>query len=393
MNTKEKEKRYFGRGSEAMDLEVERAKGSLIWDINGKRYIDFLGGAGVGHLGWANEVIEMSIRNAERPTYVYPNFRYEGWARLAELIAVVTPEHLTKSFRCTGGSEAIEAAMQMAMMYTGRRKFVSIEGSYHGNTIGALSIGASSNREKFHNLLPGCDKISLPLDDQALENLTELLGNNEVAAFVMEPVICNLGVIIPDQQFMTAVDRLCKEHGSLLVFDEAISGFGRTGKFFATEHFEAKPDIMILDKALSGGHAGIGAVVTTDKVANAVEGKIGLYSSFGWHPLSVEAAIASIRLLLENTEEIFENIESISELFRLELSKMTYQAEAEVRIKGLAIGIDVQDPDYASQIKQEGLLKGLLMNSESSTVTFLPALNINRDLVEEGLDIFKQLLK
>ena len=392
MEDKEKEETFFGRGSKPMNLEVDRAKGSLIWDTDGKKYIDFLGGSGVGSFGWANEAIEMSIRNSARPTYVYPNFRYKGWNELAQMLSVITPEHLTTSFRTTGGSEAVEAAMQLSMMYTGRKKFVSLEGSYHGNTIGALSIGASANREKFPNLLPGCDKIQLPLNKQALQQLEVLLSQNEVAAFFMEPILCNMGVIIPEKEFMKSVDKLCKQHGTLLVIDEAITGFGRTGKFFATEHYQIKPDIMILAKAMTGGYAGIGAAITTKEVAAAANQKIGLYSTYGWHPLSVEAALASLRFLMENTEDLMGNIQDISSLFRQELNNMNFRVEPEVRIKGLAIGIDVKQEEYASSIKEKGIENGLLLNSEGSSITFFPALNIEKELVEEGLHILSKLI-
>ena len=152
MTVKEKDDKFFGRGGPALNLEVEKAKGSLIFDPSGKKYIDFLGGAGVGNLGWGLEEVEMSIRNSERPSYVYPHFYYKPWTELAEQLAAITPEHLTTSFRATGGSEAVDAALQMAMMYTGRKKILSIEGSYHGNTFGALSVASSSNGKKFHNL-------------------------------------------------------------------------------------------------------------------------------------------------------------------------------------------------------------------------------------------------
>ena len=147
--------------------------------------------------------------------------------------------------------------MQMAMMYTGRKKFLSVEGSYHGNTLGALSLGASENRKRFHNLLPGCDKVQQPLNKESLKDVEEKLATKEYAAFFMEPIICNLGVVIPDNAFMEGLAKICKRHGTLLVMDEAITGFGRTGKLFASEHYDLKPDILCMAKAMSAGTAGI----------------------------------------------------------------------------------------------------------------------------------------
>jgi 4-aminobutyrate aminotransferase-like enzyme len=389
MKTKEKDRKYFGRGSEALDLDLTKAKGSLIYDEKGKKYIDFLGGSGVGSLGWDNEEIEGEIRKNDRPSYVYPHFYYEPWTELAKLLAEITPAHLTTSFRTTGGSEAVEAAIQMAMMYTGRKKFISIEGSYHGNTIAAISLGASSKHSSFPNLLPGCEKIETPLDDKALEVIEEKLKNKEVAAFIMEPVICNLGVVIPSSNFMEKLDGLCKTYGTLLIMDEAITGFGRTGKLFATEHYNIKPDMICMAKAMSAGHAGIGAVIITDEIADKVEEEVGLYSSYGWHPISVDASLATIKYLRSHREELFRNVSKIGQIFKEKLGDIKFKNGAEIRIKGLAVGVDVKEEEYATNIKENSLKQGLLMNTEGSSLVFFPALNIDRETVLEGLEILR----
>ncbi|MCM4160627.1 aspartate aminotransferase family protein [Antarcticibacterium flavum] len=390
MNTKERDKKYFGRGNEALDLKVTKAKGSLIYDEQGNKYIDFLGGAGVGSLGWGNEEIENEIRKNDRPAYVYPNFYYEPWTQLAKLLADLTPTHLTTSFRTTGGSEAVEAAMQMAMMYTGRKKFISVEGSYHGNTIASISLGASSKHSSFPNLLPGCEKIDLPLDDKALKTLEEKLKDHSLAGFIMEPVICNLGVVIPSSEFMEKLDNLCKQYGTLLIMDEAITGFGRTGKIFATEHFNIKPDMICMAKAMSAGHAGIGAVIITDEIANKVEEDVGLYSSYGWHPISVDASLVAINYLIEHKQQLFNNIKETGKFFEQQLKDINFNAETEIRIKGLAIGVDVKDQEYATQIRKRSLQHGLLMDTEGSSLVFFPALNIDIKTAKEGLEILEK---
>jgi acetylornithine/succinyldiaminopimelate/putrescine aminotransferase len=379
MKTKEKDRKYFGRGSEALDLNLTKAKGSLIYDEKGKKYIDFLGGSGVGSLGWDNEEIEREIRKNDRPSYVYPHFYYEPWTELAKLLAEITPAHLTTSFRTTGGSEAVEAAIQMAMMYTGRKKFLSIEGSYHGNTIAAISLGASSKHSSFPNLLPGCEKIETPLDEKALELVEEKLKNKEVAAFIMEPIICNLGVVIPSSNFMEKLDDLCKTYGTLLIMDEAITGFGRTGKLFATEHYNIKPDMICMAKAMSAGHAGIGAVIITDEIADKVEEEVGLYSSYGWHPISVDASLITIKYLKSHREDLFQNVSQLGQIFKEKLGEIKFKNGAEIRIKGLAVGIDVKEEEYATNIKEASLEHGLLMNTEGSSLVFFPALNIERN--------------
>ena len=393
MKTKEKDEKYFGRGKPSQDLEVLRTEGSFIFDNEGKKYVDFLGGAGVGALGWNKPEIEEALKNPNRPSYVYPNFRYKPWADLAELLAEITPEHLVKSFRTTGGSEAVEAAMEMAMMYTKRKKFISIEGAYHGNTMGALSLGTSKNKDKFPNLLSDCEKIEPPLNQESLDKIENLLKKEDVAAFIMEPIIVNLGVIVPEKSFMKKLNELCKKYGTLLVMDEAITGFGRTGRMFASEHFEIKPDIICMAKALSAGHAGIGALICTQEIAQTCEEKVGLYSSYGWHPVSVDVALATLHYIKNYETELLENVEKMEQLFVENLEKIDFKTDAEIRSKGLAVSIDVKDEEYASEIKKKALEAGLLMNTEGSSLGFLPALNIEEDVVLEGLQILKEVVE
>ncbi|MHA6280750.1 class-III pyridoxal-phosphate-dependent aminotransferase [Salinimicrobium sp. CAU 1759] len=389
MTNREKDEKFFGRGNPAMELEVVKAEGSYIYGADGKKYVDFLGGAGVGNLGWGVKEIEDAIRNKERPSYVYPNFKYKPWSELAELLAKITPGNLQKSYRMTGGSEAVEAALEMATMFTGRKKIVSIEGSYHGNTMGALSIGASKKQKPFPNLLDGCQKLQLPLNKDRLEEVERLLSSKEVAAVIMEPVIINLGVIIPEVDFMSGLNRICKKTGTLLIMDEAITGFGRTGKMFASEHFDIQPDILCMAKAITAGHAGMGAVITTEEIDKKVGGKIGLYSSYGWHPVAVDASLAALHYLQENRERLFENIQQLEETFKKGISGVEFAESPEVRIMGAAIGVDLKDEDYASEVKEKALEHGLLINTEGSSLLFLPNFQMSAETAVEGIELLK----
>lgn len=389
MNTRLIDKNYFGRTGSPLDLEITGSDGSYLFDANDKEYIDFLGGWCVGNIGWGNKEIKDAIKRYNGPTYVHPTMLYRRWAELAEILADITPGKLKVSYRTTGGSESIEAAMQAAMCYTGRSKFLSIEDSYHGNTIGALSIGSSGNRKKYPNLLPGCYKIKLPLDVQALDKVESRLKKKDIAAFIMEPVICNLGVYIPEKEFMKGLQQLCNKYGTLLVMDEVATGFGRTGRLFATEHFDIAPDIITMAKAISGGYAGIGAMITTSKIARQIEDKFSFYSTYGWHPLSVEAAIANIKFLVRNKKPILDNVAEISELFQTRLSSMKFRHGSELSIKGLAIAVNVGASDYAKKIRKKCLNSGVLLNAEDDTLILFPALNIDRKVVENGLDILE----
>lgn len=391
MDIRSLDKKHFGRES-STDIEITGSRESFLYDANGKEYIDFLSGWCVGNIGWGNEAIKKAICNFDGPTYVHPSFLYRPWAELAELIASIAPGDLTKVYRTTGGSESVEAALLMAICYTGRYRFISVEDSYHGNTMGALCIGASENRELYPHLPKGFYKIKKPLDDKALDKIERRLQNKDIAAFVMEPVICNLGVTVPSQSFMKGLEKLCRKYGTLLVMDEVATGFGRTGKLFATGHYGIEPDILTLGKAISGGYAGLGAVVTTEKIAKKIQGKFSFYSTYGWHPLSVEAALANIRYIIANKESLLDNVATMSNLFRLRLDSMKFRYKAEISIKGLAISIDTGKASYAKKVQEKCMQAGLIFNADNTRLTIFPPLNIERKIAEKGLDILESSL-
>lgn len=326
MKQQPREEQFFMSTEEPEDIQVERTTDEFIYDHLGKRYIDFNAGWCVGNLGWKRKEIQSKINPAETPDYIAPGYHYQGWVDLAELLASIAPGELQKSVRATGGTEAVEAAMQIAMLYTGRAKFLSVEGSYHGNSIGTLSIGTSENREQFKNLLPNCIKIKPPLDDNAADKVEARLKNKNIAALIMEPVICNLGVMIPEHAFMKRISALCRRYGTLLVLDEVACGFGRTGKLFACEHFDIQPDVLCLAKAITGGYAPMGTCMTTAKIASKVlKNGFQFYSTYGWHPLAVEAAIANIRYWIKNKEQILGNVTALSQCFTDRLSQLKFK--------------------------------------------------------------------
>jgi acetylornithine/succinyldiaminopimelate/putrescine aminotransferase len=391
-NTKDADSKYLARHNSPLDIEIGRSKGSHIYDVNEKEYIDFLMGWCVGNVGWGVEEIRFAIQNSTAPTYVYPEMLYRPWTELGELLASITPSNLEKCYRATGGTEAVEAAMQIAMAYTGRGKFISIEGCYHGNSIATLSIGSSENREQFGNLLPHCYKLNPPLDIKAAERIEKKLKNKDIAAFIMEPVICNLGILIPDGDFMQLIQSLCKKYGTLFVIDEVATGFGRTGKMFASEYFDLKPDILCMGKGISGGYADLAATITTAKIAKSVKSKVNLYSTYGWHPLSVEASLAYLRYLVDRKESLLENVNSMGEFFRMRLNQMDFKYETEVRGLGLAIAVDTGNEKYAEKIRKKCLEERLLVQSDGPNILMFPALNIDEDTAEEGLSVFENCL-
>jgi acetylornithine/succinyldiaminopimelate/putrescine aminotransferase len=382
------EKRYLGQG-EAPEIQVVRAQGSHLFDASGRKYIDFVMGWCVGNFGWANPEIVRAAERYRGPDYIYPEYSYKPWGELARLLASIAPGKLTKSFRATGGSEAVELALQAAMLRTGRRRFLSLEGSYHGNTIGALSIADSDNRKKLENLLSFCRKIEPPLDSRALEKIETQLRRRDVAAFIMEPISINLGVLIPERSFMTELQRLCRRYGTLLVMDEVACGLGRTGRIFASEHFGIEPDIMCLGKAISGGVMGLGATITTQEVAESLEEDGNIWSTYGWHPRSVAAGIATLRYVIRTKKRLLENVAAMSDHIRARLAGMEFENPSSTSIQGLAIYLDLGDEEYASKVQDKCRRKGLLVTTQDDGLLLLPALIVERAVVDRALDILE----
>lgn len=393
MNTRARDKKYLGRDSEPRDLEIVRAEGNYVYDQRGRKYIDFFMGWCVNPSGWGVTEVINEIKKFNGPDYVSPGYIYKGWADLAEILAKITPGRLTKSFRATGGTEAVEIAMQAAMTHTKRSKFVSIEGSYHGHSIGTMSIGGSGFRGWYKNLLPDCYKISPPLGGAAAREVEKLLSNRDIAAFICEPIVCNLAVEIPTQEFFDIVQKACKKYGTLFIADEVATGFGRTGKLFASEHYKLKPDIMCLAKSITGGFGALGATTMTPEIAKSMEFEFSYYSTFGWHPLNVHATLANLRYLLKNKNKFLKNANKIGVYFRERLEKMKFRYPVEIRAQGLAIGIVFPKEGYSDEIIKKALKKGLLIaDAGAHDFILFPPINISKAVAKEGLDILESCL-
>jgi adenosylmethionine-8-amino-7-oxononanoate aminotransferase len=381
--------RFLAR-EDTPELQIARTRDSYLVDADGKRYVDFLMGWCVGNFGWGNAVIEKPARTFKGPDYVYPGFDYPPWEDLAFLLVSMAPPGLGKCFRATGGSEAVDLALQAAMLHTGRAKFISIENSYHGDTLACLSIGASEKRRKLRNLLPNCLKVDPPLDEKLLGKIETQLKKRDVAAFVMEPISMNLGVLIPDEGFLPELQRLCRRYGTLLVMDEVATGFGRTGTLFASDQFDLQPDIMTVAKSITGGVGGMGAMIATAEVAASMEEEGSCYSTYGWHPRSTAVAITTLKFIMRNEKKLVANVTATAEYFSMRLAAMTFHHDVEVRQRGLAIGLDFGDEDHANKVGERCRKKGLLVSPEGETVLLIPALTIDHKTAQKGLDILER---
>jgi acetylornithine/succinyldiaminopimelate/putrescine aminotransferase len=390
MDLRQADKKYFGRQHEPRDVIVGHSENSRLTDTRGREYIDFMMGWCAGNLGWGNTTIREAASEFDGPDYVHPDFLYRPWAQLAEILAQLTPGDLEVSYRTTGGTESVEGALQIAMAYTGRGKFLSIEDSYHGNSIAALSIGASKHRETFKNLLPNCHKIEPPLDRKALAKVETQLKKRDVAAFIMEPILCNLGALVPSDEFIRGVRELCRRHGTLFIADEVATGFGRTGKLFACEHFDLEPDVMCLAKAITGGYGGLGALITTAKIAKAIKADVNLYSTYGWHPRAVAVALANLRYLKRHRSTLLKNATRLGDDLLTRLTQMRFKGQAKVQGKGLAIGIEVENEKYATRIAEACRKNGLLVSVEENVLMIFPALTTTQEDAERALDIFER---
>lgn len=375
-------KEEFAESKSQLPIKIKNAQGSYLIDDSGRRYIDLTSGWCVGNLGWNLPEVERAIKTFTGPSYVSPHFEYGPWVELAHMLKEMTPGDLETSFRATGGTEAVEIALQAAIHYTGREIFVGIDDAYHGNSLATRGIVRSKS--------PYFDwrRMDPPLSSDSLDELESLLKDRKVAALVMEPIILNKGVLIPDKSFMNGVADLCHKYGSLLIIDEVATGFGRTGKIFGSDHFNLSPDILCLAKGLSGGAAGIGATIMKKEIGETLIKKDFPYSTYGWHPLSVAASIANLRYFRENWTELEENIRSVHEYLRQQLEEMNFRSKPEIRSIGMAFHLEFEDEDYGDKLSKKVREKGLILSGSS----FFPPLNVELKVIQEALQIIRDCL-
>lgn len=394
-------------------VDIVGGEGCFLIGSDGKRYIDFLGGWCVSTLGWKHSKIQAALSTYSREAfYVPPLFRWQGWETFAKLLTEIAPGKLTRAFRCTSGSEAVEFAIKIARAAAGRKVIVSLDKVYHGHTYGAASVGTGLT-SKMAPGVPGFEKLPLPdeyrnpynltgsaLSDAIVSEFEKLARSGEVAAFLSEPIFTNAGAVVPPADFYPKIAKVCRQFDILLVMDEVASGFGRTGKLFASEHWGLEPDIVCLGKGISGGYATIAATLTTEDVFEGARG-IPAYSTFGWAPTDLAIARANVETILE--EKLWENSAKMGDLMLEKLKPLEALAHVGlVRGKGLLFGVEIvrskssKEPDETRTMKviEQCLRDGLLIdNANPGTLFFTPPLILDEKTAEAGVDILTRVVE
>jgi len=383
--------RYVAQtSSEPMGIDVVRAQGCILMDRSGREYLDFLSGIGVANIGHGNPVVIDAIgRQAAQYLHVmvYGEFVEAPQVELARLLAEITPAPLSVTYFTSTGTEAIEGALKLARKFTRRAGFVSFEGSYHGGTLGALSVqGNPRYRAPFEPLLP--DVRFLPFDD-----VTKLEAIDEtIASVLVEPIQGEGGVRVPGDEFLPALRRRCNEVGALLIFDEVMTGFGRTGRLFAGDHWEVVPDILVMAKAMGGGLP-LGGFMSRPEVMRSLaeDPPFTHVTTFGGHPLSCAAGLAALRYLLK--ESLPDRAaQSGKELLRRLGELQSHRGLREIRGKGLLIGIEFEEVGRCREFVRRCREKGLLLEStlhRPEVVRLAPPLIVSADEIDRAVEVMR----
>jgi acetylornithine/N-succinyldiaminopimelate aminotransferase len=373
-------------------LEIVRAEGAWLYAADGRRYLDFIAGIGVSALGHGHPAVLAAIeRQARRHLHVmvYGEYLIESQVELAARLAGLLPAPLSRVYFTNSGAEAIEGALKAARKFTGRHALAAFEGAYHGDTIGALSLaGNPAWRKPFEPLL---DSVRhLPFDDPgALDAIDASL-----AAVIIEPVQAEGGVRIPAVEFMRELRSRCHRAGALLVFDEVLTGLGRTGRLFALEHFGVVPDIVVLAKALGGGLP-LGAFVGSDDVLGTLsrDPPLGHITTFGGHPLSCAAGLAALDVITR--EDLSSHAMEKGAYLVEELKALAAPEIAEVRGIGLLVGLDFHSAEVAHRFVAETISRGVIINwtlNADQVVRLAPPLAIVRSEIDIAVDAMRDAL-
>ena len=417
----ELEQRHMAPGLQSFalysGLAMARGQGSRIFDEDGNGYVDFIAGIAVGSVGHCHPHYVKTLQE-QAAKLTFGSFTTEVRAKFLNLLAGVTPPGLTRIQLFSGGAEAVEAAFRLAKAVTKKFEFVGYSGAFHGKTGGVLPLLWGDFKEGLGPFVPGtysapyADCYRCPLNltypdcgIACAEKTRDLIRNQtgrQVAAIIVEPMQGTAGNVIPPPGFLSAVQSIAKENGALLIADEMITGFGRTGTFWGVEHDGVVPDVMTCGKGIGGGFP-LAAVVSTDALTAAKpwSNPSGSSSSYGGNPLGSAAGLAALEIITR--ENLVENSRRVGAamLARLRAMQEKHRVIGDVRGKGLLLGVElVKDrttkelvpKDFARALFQECLRRGLLAMSYAPVIRINPPLSIDEPTALEGLEILDEAI-
>jgi taurine---2-oxoglutarate transaminase len=408
-------------------MVVAGAEGRYFWDHEGNRYLDFasqLVNVSIGHQH--PKVIAAIKEQADKLATIGPPMAHEARSELARLLAEVTPGDLTMSFFTNGGAEANENAIKLARWHTGRHKIVTRYRSYHGATGGAITLTGDPRRWPAEPGIPGVVRMLDPYTYRCpaghpdpcpvcsgaphFEEILQYEGPETVAAVIMETIVGTNGIIVPPDGYLQSIREVCDRHGIVLILDEVMAGFGRSGKWFACEHWDVVPDILTVAKGINSGYVPLGAMIVNEKLADWVKDKYfagGL--TYSGHLLACASGVASIEAFQE--EGIVENSAAMGEVLAEELPKLAerHSSIGEVRGKGLFWGLElVRDRDTREplvpfnasgeaaapvmRLAKAAMERGLYLFVHWNVVIIAPPLTIIREELDEGLAVLDEVL-
>lgn len=400
----------------------KEGKGARIRDTSGHEYLDFRGQAFCINIGYGDERVikyaKEQLDELSTTTIVGLNIPQ---IRLSKLISGLTPTGLSRSYFVNSGSEANEMALKTARRYTGNAKIISLWAGYHGWTLGALSAAGMNNfKRSYEPVAPSfihipppycyrCDyNCTYPNCTMACARMVESTiiyeGPQSIAAVMMEPIIGGGGIVVPPEGYLQEIRRICDKYNIPLIFDEVITGFGRTGKMFCSEHYGISPDIMTMGKGITSTYAPLGGIAITEKIANTLDdySKGAQLATYENHPLSCAIALANIRVLIE--DKLVENSAKMGDYLLRRLNELAGESTilGEARGKGLLMGVEIvrnketREPDVkiGKAIEDECFKNGLLTFlsdmrlKDAAILCFAPALSITQRDADEAMNSF-----
>ncbi len=395
-------------------IPVERAEGVYFWDADGKRYLDFASQLVNTNIGHQNPRVIKAIQDqAARLTFVAPGLASEPRGLLGQKLAQITPGNLIKTFFTLGGAEANENAIKIARFYTGRHKILARYRSYHGATYGALAATGDYRRLPAEPAMPGVVHFLDPYcyrcpfgwtretcHRECISHVEEVIqheGPDQIAAIILEGVTGTNGLIIPPDDYWPRVRQICDKYGILLISDEVMSGWGRTGRWFAVDNWSVVPDIITTAKGLTSGYVPLGAVIVSEAIARHFDDKY-LYAglTYNGHALACAAALATIEAYEEG--RVFENATRVGKHLgeRLEQMKAHHRCVGDVRYIGLFSALEfvkdraTKEPMDITSLKAYLISMGVYVFNFKNVLFVVPPLIIDERQLDEGLQILEQ---